>query len=251
MHYDGALVYKNILKLIEEKGQKIGDFESDMTVSTGYISRTFKDGAKPNINFLINVAKYFEIGLDTLLFRDLSLPSSDEQKKYSFLRKLIKDTWDSELHWEPETRGYLSSRLEENPDGSPAHPLFEMTEYWEDNCRHIRPTFISRAFETDTYINDDCYHLIMKTGATLYIMNVGQCSYEFDPTPSPDPVKEAWMLLKDGTKHFLFDSNAKNHIGESLCELYSVIKRAANCPKSSQAVDDAIDAYLNDIPFEI
>ncbi len=254
MHYDGKLVFKNINKLIEDKGMKIGDFEAEMTVSTGYVSRTFKDGAKPNINFLINAAKYFDISLDSLLFRDISLPTPDEKRKYDFLQKLIKDTWDSQLAWIPETRNALNDRVYPTDDGGTTHPLFEMAPCGDNNYSRFEPTFVSHAFDTKTYISDDCYHLEMKTGATLYIMHVGCYSDEYDPVAPPDSVKEAWMYLKDRSKHFLCDSNAKNNVGQSVNELYAVIKRAANCPKSSKAVDDAIDAYLNEspeLPFEI
>ena len=254
MNYNGALVCKNITKLLEDNGKRIGDFESDMLVSTGYVSRTFKDGAKPNINFLINAAKYFDISLDTLLFRDISLPTPDEKKKYDFLHKLIKDTWDAKLEWQPESSSALNDRVYETSGGGTTHDLFEMAECGEGKNRVFKPTFISRSFETNTCVFDDCYHLEMKTGATLYIMFVGYSSDAFDPTPDPEPVKEVWMVLKDGSKHFLCDSNAKNNVGQSVNELYAVIKRAANCPKSSKEVDDAIDAYLNELPelpFEI
>ena len=254
MNYDNERVYKNINKLLEEKGMKIGDFESEMTVSTGYISRTLKDGSKPNINFLVNVANYFKIGLDSLLFQDMCDQTEDEKRKYDFINKLVKDTWDSKLAWELESRSYLSERISEYSDGSCSHSLFEMTEFWNGDYRYCKPVFISRNFETNTIIHDDCYHVAMKNKATLYVMFVGCDRDEHDDGPNPDPVIELWMLLKDDTKHFLCDSNAKNSIGQRVKELYTVIKRAANCPKSSEEVDAVIDAYLGDeinLPFEI
>lgn len=254
MNYDNDLVLKNLNKLLEEKNLKIGDFESEMQVSTGYISRTFKDGSKPNINFLINAAKYFGISLDSLLFRDISLQTEDEKRKFDFLSKLVKDTWDSKLAWELETRSQLSNRVYEIEGNKCTQPLFETTEVWIDDNRIVTPIFISRNFETNTCIYDDCYHLAMKNNATLYVMSVGYSKDHYDEEPTPDPVIELWMLLKNGSKHFLCDSNAKNTIGQRVTELYTVIKRAANCPKSSEEVDAVIDAYLDGdvtLPFEI
>lgn len=251
MYYDGKRVYNNLLKLIEDRGMKIGDFENEAGVSAGYISRTFKDGAKPNINFLINAAEFFDTTIDCLLFRQLDIETPDEKKKLDFLVKLIADTWDSKLNWITESSEHLNTRVYQTKGSACTHPLFSYVNLGIEGSQYLEPVFISHSYDTNTRIYNDCYNLGLPNGATLYIMNICKASASPEDEAQQKTIKEIWMVFSDGARHFLCDSTARGLIGYKVTELYASVNRAANCPKSPKDVDDVIDAYLNDLPFNV
>ncbi len=250
MEYDSDRLLRNINTLVEERGMKIGDFETAMLVSTGYISRTFKkEDAKPNLHFLVNVAKYFEISLDDLLFKELSASSANEDKISGFLSKLIDDTWKAKLYWKPETPEDLNDRVyfsEYEDDCS--HPLFSHIVVDRDGVTKDAAVFLSRTFGSNTTINGNCYKLKLDTRAELYIMNI--CEYT-SSAEKPLQAKEMWMDVYNSEPQFLCDDKARNGIGQKLTELYAVIRRAENCPKATDEVDSIIDTYMTDLPFQI
>lgn len=262
MDYSNNLILRNINYLLEEIGMGIGDFEAKMGVSTGYTTRTFKkESINLNMDFVVNVCNYFKISIDDLIFRDLSASFPNEKKTYSFLSKLTDDTWDSKLNWKYETPQELNERVIIY-SGSPicSHPLFTHLTDERAGVTTDDAVFVSHTFDENTRINGDCYHLDMSDGATLYLMNIRDNydvhydaeGYETDP----ETALEVWMVLKDRSRHFICDNKARKGIGDKLEELYAVIKRAANCPKTSEEVESVIDAFIGKddevkLPFEL
>ncbi len=262
MEYNSNLVLKNITYLLEDKGMGIGDFEANMGVSTGYITRTFKkEGASLNMEFITNVCNFFGISLDDLLFRDLSSSFPSETKTYSFIKKLIDDTWDSKLNWNYKTAQELNERVfPYEGDESCSHPMFTHISNERAGVINDKAIFVSHLFGENTKILDDCYYLEMSNKSTLYLMSI-RSTYKIisddaeDDTVINDTGLELWMVLKNGSRNFICDIKARNGIGKKLDELYTVIKSAANCPKTSDEVESIMDDFINKsdvvLPFEL
>lgn len=247
MKYDPDILLKNINYLVDERGMKMGEFEAAMDVSAGYISRTFKkENANPGIDFVAKVANFFTVRVDDILSKDFSDMSANEKKISSFLTRLIDDTWRAELNWQYETPKELNERVwfTEDEEGC-SHPMFTHISKYQAGITLNRAVFISHSYENDTIINDNCYKLSMDNQAVLYIMNISK------DDASDEQAVEMWMVLRDETRQFLCDDRARNGVGQKLIELYAVIKRAENCPKSSDEVDNIIDSFMNKLPFEI
>lgn len=249
MEYNSNLVLKNITYLLDEREMGIGDFESNMGVSTGYVTRTFKkEGASLNIEFITNACNFFGIGLDDLLFRDLSSAFPSESKTYSFIKKLIDDTWASKLNWNYETAQELNERVfPYNDDDSCSHPMF--THIVNERAGLIRDEaiFVSHLFGEDTEIDGDCYNLKMSNNSTLYLMSTistYKSLKDDEMSFKQETGLELWMVLKNGSRNFICDIKARNGIGKKLDELYTVIQSAANCPKTSDEVESIMSNYL-------
>lgn len=250
-NFNKEILFDNIAYLIKERGMKIGELEAAAGVSSGYISRTSKEGGtKPGIDFIMNAAAALNVSIDTLLRVDLTSLTPTEQYLVSFLEKLKTDTVNDKLDWNCETAEYLNYRLETDMNGYCAHPLFSQetflepgeTEYPDEVTRVV---FISKSYDVHTYIQGDCFNLRLKNGAYLYIMNISR-SIGTNKDPSNFAI-EIWLCPKNGWgKQCLCSTGDLAAISELINDLYDAVTENARHPKVSKPLRDVIDAFMRD-----
>ena len=114
MSFDKKRFLNNVFHLIRNSGgKKIGELEKECGVSVGYLSRlTNNVDAKPNIDFVENVAGAFGISIDSILNEDFALLSKNLYVE-EFIKKLIDDTVNRTIEWVTKTNDTIKEYTEE------------------------------------------------------------------------------------------------------------------------------------------
>lgn len=153
--FNKLLLLSNISFLLKQNGLRIGELEQLLGISSGYISRTAKQGSekKLSIDVVWKIARLFDVELSLLLNADLQNQNSNTELIARFLDKLRKQTEANEIEWENcgGTMTYLDERfsaqlfLHENDDHTvytPSHLNPKARFFLADDiymCRNIAP----------------------------------------------------------------------------------------------------------------
>lgn len=242
------VMFSNISFLVERQGKKIGELEAEAGVSTGYISRTNKDGGtKPGIDFIINVANSLKVSVDTLINVDMSGLTPTELYLISFFEKLKKDTVADKLEWDKESADYLNN-MECDGNGFVDHPMFSLETFYQQGGSEYpdevtRPIMTSYSYDTSTVIAGDCFNLNMKNGTKLYIMNISKDLIKSNDTDAY--AKEMWMYGPNVGKQFLSSNHKKSELAVLVDDLYQTVAEFSKHPKIKTEIRSVIDAYIN------
>lgn len=245
--FEKDILFGNIAYLLKNSDMKIGELESDAGVSLGYISRTSKeDNTKPGIDFIMKVADKFKVSLDTLLKVKLYELSSTEEYILSFLEKLNHDTVEGELDWKMESANSLNYQ-DDSSSGKSNHPLFEYIEFYEDVGSDYPQlvedfVFLSRAFDTNTMIDNDCFNLKINHGVTVYLMSFSKRVRKMSDKNCDG--KEIW-LYSYGKPEYLCGNGKDSSLGFLVDNLYSSIEEYSKHPKIDKKFRDAIDSFMS------
>lgn len=253
--FNKEILFDNISFLIKKLGKKIGEVETEVGVSPGYISRTSKDGgAKPGIDFIVKICGILNVSIDTLISTDLSSLTPTEQYLISFFEKLKSDTLNDDINWNVETAENLSITTDVCGN-SLDNPLLEYREFYDDVDRlygSCQVVFHSATCGDDAIINGDCYNLRLKNGVMLYIMNASKRAEQ------SVCAKEIWMFAPSSSVQFLCSTISNFALSDLIEDLYSTIQESMKHPKINNTLKNAIDAYMNnditddfidDLPF--
>lgn len=259
--FNKNIMFDNISFLLDKYDKKIGELEVEAGVSIGYISRTSKDsGAKPGIDFVINVAKSLNISVDTLISVNLSELTPTELYLISFFEKLKKDTLEDKLYWNLESADFLNKQ-EADINGYCYHPLLNLETFYiegEDGYPQeiTEVVMISKTFGKNTYIADDCFYLNMNNNSKLYVMNVEKGVEKLNQMNS---VIEIWMYEPSLGNQFLGSSEGESNLADLIESLYKTIQEYSKYPKIKNEIQYIIDSYIDndeldnnaydDIPF--
>lgn len=99
--FNKTICINNIYLLAKRRKEKIGKIEEVGHVSKGYLSKLMKDdkSTNPSIDFIVSIANYLNIDINTLISCDLSELTPSEIKLLNFLDRLLKKTCDDEIIW--------------------------------------------------------------------------------------------------------------------------------------------------------
>lgn len=100
--FDNRILNNNINYLTKLNDIKIGSLESYIGLSTGYISRTAKDGAarKLSIESVWKIAKFFDIDIGNLVETDLQEVKGNTFLLMKFINKVIRLTKSGKVQWD-------------------------------------------------------------------------------------------------------------------------------------------------------
>lgn len=260
-NYDKQILFKNVrylLKLKENDGVRLGQIERDADLKPGYMSRLEKPDnyTEPSMNFIITAARALNVSMDLLIKVDMEEVTPSEKYALNFIDKLKKDTLDGKLDWSVEYQGELN-RLEKDNNDEVWHPLFSYLTFcrpsgfeYPDQVTEV--VFPSHSFDTNTYIHDDCYNIRLKNGARLYVMNISKAVYNTREGDEALAI-ELWMSMPPvtpyedyGDARYICSSKDEGPVGETVEELYSVIKQFMKHPKYKSDVANIIDAFMVD-----
>ena len=89
VEFNKQIFFDNITYLLKSKDMKIGDLENHAGVSIGYVSRINRDdrNVKPSIEFVMKVAEFFEVNMETLVSIDLSKMTPTEKYILAFIEQ--------------------------------------------------------------------------------------------------------------------------------------------------------------------
>ena len=139
--FDNTLLFSNLNYLLREHNIRVGELEQILGISSGYISRTAKQGSakKLSIDVVWKIAALFKVSLEDLLGKSLAVPESNSDMIVRFLSKVIHETETHIVEWKNgggamcylEDRFKKLSLFTEKDDGT--------VVYHPDN--HMNPDF--------------------------------------------------------------------------------------------------------------
>ena len=247
MDGDKQRLLDNIAYLLQKSGKKIGEVEEAAGVSVGYISRITKDTrAKPGLEFVKGIARFFHISMDQLMYQDLTTASSTEKYLFHFLQKLDQDTLDDRINWTIERPEALAfCRVDEN--GHVGHPLLTKEHFIVEGpkgvpLREEKVGFNSRTFNEHTAFAGNWFYVRMPEGYCLYLASIKDA---FPPSPKNELVIEVWMVSPEGHTKYICSSLVDSSLGPMTAVLYqSVLERSRN-PKLEPEYQHVIDAFMS------
>lgn len=239
--FSRTLLGKNIKFLATQKGIKLGDLEGQVEVSTGYFSRLLNEDSKNSSTLMDTICKVAEklgTSVNTLISTDLSALTPNERLLSNFFDKLEKDTSESVLIWDLETKNQL-----DNPAYQSNHPLFANNDPYGNGF----DLYYRSLFDTDATIAGDGYRVIVNN-KLLYL------------------IKTSYPQNEHTGFEVYFYSNFRGNIVEKICkaypesdlfyqleDLYNAAAESSRHVKLSESVLGTIDGYMNpkpdDIPF--
>lgn len=246
--FDRQRLLDNIAFLVKEQKCKVGEVETAVGVSPGYISRISKEGGgTPGIEFISSIASLLKVSIDTLIYADLTKLSPTEQYVVSFLEKLVKDTDAGLLDWNRQSADSLN-RQEPDYNGYVGHPLFSLqTFYEESDCEYpnevTRVVMLSRTFDCHTSINRDCYTLRLKNGAMLFLMDI--CKSVIHKGDQNAYAKEIWLAPQHGGPQFLCGTKSNPALLPVIENAFSVAAEYFNHPQIRKDLRSVIDSFMN------
>lgn len=251
-NFNKEILFSNIRYLLKEKPEvKIGQIEKEAGVRLGYTSRLEKpdNTSDPSMEFVVTAARLLGVGVDTMISVDLAALTPTEEYLIKFFNKMIQDTLKDKLDWVRETAFELNG-LEPDYNGYIPHPLFEEKTYWEEGetdypDQVTRIVFSSKSFGPKTYIAGDCFHLRMKNGTTLFLMDIEKSVHSTKDASAF--VKEGWIYVPGReTIQPLVTTKDENPIVPTFEELFKIVKNRMEHPKINKDIKYAIDSFMVD-----
>ena len=249
-YFDKTVCFSNIRELLRTRTDvKIGQVEKEAGVSAGYMSRLEKEGntADPSMEFIVTAANLLGVSIDTLISINLMELTPTEQYISKFFDKLKSDTLEDKLDWVRETTLELSNIKSDG--GYIWHPLFSeevLNAVSDDGCpqQELSIMFVSKTFGLNTKIAGDCFHLKMKNGTTLYLMDIEKRSH----TTNEQKTKaiEAWVFVPGKNSEPLVASQDDTSIAPLVEVLFETVSERMKHPKINRDVQYAIDAFMRD-----
>lgn len=244
-------IFNNIYYLLEEKNIKVGELEKELEITPGYIARTRKDGGRPSIDFLWNVAQYFNTHIDIIVSVDLQKLTETERFIINFIEKITKDTFETKLNWKAEERGF-ENKIMTVSEGLTDHRLFSTKEVMVFNHMNgypesiDKPVFLSKAFGENTEINGVCYHTQLEEDVYIYLMSVCDESDEDEEVSelfnsSVNRVSEEIWMYQDGKIQCL----ACTYDSDYLKEIVAVLRDAVADNVKHTAIEPEFRDTLN------
>lgn len=138
--FDSTILSNNITFLTNKNGMKVGELESMLDISAGYISRTIKENSKKkmSIDTVWKIAQLFGTDVDTLIEKEMWLSRSNTELIEKFIDRLYQETASNSLVWESDggliavldERYVQMGLVTENEDGAAIyHPKHLNPEY--------------------------------------------------------------------------------------------------------------------------
>ena len=118
MYFNRQQLVGNIGSLIQQRGMKIGEVETAIGISAGYLSRLAKDGNSsiPATDVTWKLAQHLGVSTDALISGDYSTGTDNLSVLKRFLKKLIVRTIEGSIDWIPVTTKYVNAVLKGDED---------------------------------------------------------------------------------------------------------------------------------------
>ncbi len=95
-------LFENVSAIIQDRGLKIGDVESAVGISAGYLSRLSKkdSDASISVDLVCKLSHFFGVSVDALLEGDFSIATNNTKYFESFLKRLRQSVENNQEEWD-------------------------------------------------------------------------------------------------------------------------------------------------------
>lgn len=195
--FDRQKFLANIRALIRQRNMKIGELESNVDLSAGYLSRLERDDNKavPTVDVVWKIAKELGVNIELLIEGTFDHATKNIEYIRRFVQSLFDRTVSGELDWSSNNIGSINRALEGKeecaiveraPDGEYFEPSDgDMLQYGVDTGSQMR----SRLFRirsltrptSEVIAADSCFHVQIGQNQVLHLFKFTEVMYMEDP----------------------------------------------------------------------
>lgn len=100
MEFQNVLFLSNVDFIRKESGEKIGELENKIGVSTGYFARLAqKPDTMPGAEVLMNISLHYRVSIDSLLFHSYATFTETDKIMSEYVNKFLGWTIDGKIKW--------------------------------------------------------------------------------------------------------------------------------------------------------
>lgn len=236
MKFDKAKFIKNVKYICRMKNLKIGELESSVGVSPGYISRLDKENNSsiPGVDTICSFAEKLNISIDRILSADISELSETINYILSFLSKLTNDTYENKIKWSKLGKEKLLN-------GNILNPLMRADVNANGFDYQVSYIYNSKFTKGDCELLDDFYCTKIGQNTKILLSHVALNNNEFPATRYELYIFDIDMTLNICASTIDFNELIHN----SLEELHQTIFKKLKEPCIDGNVKAKIDLYMN------
>ena len=234
--FDNRILISNIAFLAKSNGIRLGELEKMLGISAGYISRTAKEntGKRLSVDVVWKIARFFNVGIDDLVNRNLQIPSETSILLCRFVAKLLSQTITDEIEWGCEG-GYIC-------DCSPlllSLPIFLMED---DGTVVYHPEHMNQNYKWE--LAGDVYSCdTISEGQKLVIIafqseDVKGCFYDFIFCTRNEDGTYSW-------KRAFHTNDPFSPLDERAADLYAQISKKLDAVRIAPDIRSIVQAYLH------
>lgn len=241
--FDNRFLISNIAFLARKNNLRIGEIESMLGLSAGYISRTAKENSakKLSIDVVWKIAHLFEVDIRDLLETDLQIPNSNSDLAVKFLEKVYHETESGLIEW--QCNGGVVSELDDSFANS------ELVTY-EKEKPYYRSMYLSR--DARFVLADDifaCENIALHAEVLIvpfYLESSGEQAmhYEFIFRRSVDDENDPEFGSYYFTRMFTTADDAFTRLDGLASSLYKLLKDREYDTRMSPGAKSIIAYYL-------
>lgn len=239
-NFDKTILFRNIRKLMNTTGVKLGQIEKDAHCQPGYMSRLEKAGntTDPTVEFVVTAAKMLDVSVDLLIHSDLGRMTETELYILRFLNNLIKDTKTDSLPWKINNMGrYEKSGPIGTAEGDPLFNYLVGIDLRTDSVQYMS-MFTNKTLRC---VGNNYMTELKETGAKLYIMNC------VDDSAKQNEVKqfyEMYIVNEKKVNPLLCTAKTGETLQRAVKRLFEVVEISATHVHINDEVRTIIDLYL-------
>lgn len=232
----------NIYYLLQKSNLKIGDLESYVGVSTGYLSRQNKEGStgKTSLEFALKAAEFLNVNISDLVDTDLNELTPDEQYLLKLIKKVIDDSKTNDLKWKRESESFLLNSNE-------PHVLFEGKNEFDSFLEQYVSYSVYRSlFSDNVEIDGDLYRAtLINTDSELIIT---KCKApQKNNAEQYDNFFELYLVTKNELAPLCSSLLANEALTEQVDRLYKFASENYKSVKIDTRIKSILDNYI-DLP---
>lgn len=241
--FDNRFLISNIAFLAKKSNLRIGEIESMLGLSAGYISRTAKENSakKLSIDVVWKIAHLFEVDIRDLLETDLQIPDSNSDLAAKFLEKVYHETESGLIEW--QCNGGVVSELDDSFANS------ELVTY-EKEKPYYRSMYLSR--DARFVLADDifaCENIALHAEVLIvpfYLESSGEraMQYEFIFRHSVDDENDPKFGTYYFTRMFTTADDPFTRLDGPASRLYKLLKDREYDTRMSPGAKSIIAKYL-------
>lgn len=193
MEFDKSIFMNNIPFLLKRRNMKIGDLESKIGVSKGYISRINKKnhGVAAGVDIVYKIAQALEVSVDVLISVDLQMVNDNEIYLLNLLKSFERKTESREIFWDKTDIKAIHDMLDGKIGSS--YPMLEThpdvcSERYDDYEYISKKIYVSHFLGTGFSTGDKnhsigpWFRLKLDDLNTVCLTDVIYCSYGEEPS---------------------------------------------------------------------
>lgn len=97
--FDRQKLFANITTLIQQHGYKVGEVETSIGVSQGYLSRLVRGDSSPSAELIWQLAKLLDVNMELLIDGDFARLAPGIEYLQKFIQRLLQETMHGQLSW--------------------------------------------------------------------------------------------------------------------------------------------------------